>query len=344
MIPETISQLSEVLSDYLSSRLPDHPHVTVTNVKRSHLGGSRAMWSFDADWDGELAISKSLALRADESTCFREPEISLEKEYRVYKALEGTVIPVPKNYWYEGDTRWIGQPFVIREWMNGVESAFTEKNTVEQKRALLDHFVEILAAQHTLNWQDLDLDWLGVPRDTADCAPTVLDRWEKVVHRELLEPYPLMTAAMKWLRSNIPDEVDRIVLNQGQVGPGQFLFRDDRVVASLDWESAYLGDPMSDIAYFCLQVRLHVGDYTEHLLKRYSNLTSIPIRPDNIRFYTVFHVYWGGAACLVAINKFANGLMPSIHSPWLGMGGRPPAAGGPPRTFARRLARLLAEV
>jgi aminoglycoside phosphotransferase (APT) family kinase protein len=343
MDPQTIARLPEIIGAYLEGKLPEGGTIAISNVLRCAKGGSRAMWSFDAAFSRGAPLPPKLAIRADESTCFREPEITLEKEFRVYKALERTDVPVIANYWYEPDPRWIGQPFVIREWKDSVRAVFGDEMPVEQKRVVLDSFIEVLAAQHMLDWQALGLGWLGVPANASDCAMRILDIWESVVKREQLEPYPLMTAAMSWLRRNVPSQADRIVLNQGQVGPGQFLFRDDRVVASLDWESAYIGDPMSDIAYFAMQVRPHVGDYTDELLQRYSQLTGIPIRADSVRFYTVFHVYWGGHACLVAINKFVNHQSPSIHTAWLGMGGRPPAAGGPPRTFARGLARLLSE-
>ena len=331
---ETIQRLPEILAAYLSERLPSVRNVSVTNVVRSAGGGSRSMWFFDAAWEGEAPVAKQLIFRANESTCFRDAEASLEKEYRVFRALQETPIPVPANYWYERDPKWAGEDFVIRERVDG-DGSFRELPAPRQ-RAILDHFVELLAIQHNLDWEAMGLSFLGAPSDGADCARLVVETWERATKRELLEPQPVMTATMAWLKRNLPTAVDRIVLGQGQVGPGQFLHRDDRVVASLDWESAFIGDPMSDLAYLDFMVRPVIGDEAmAALIARYSELSGIPIRRDNVRFYTVFQSYWAVSACLAATNRFATGEMRKLQALTLGVQA--------PRSFLRRMQRIVRE-
>ncbi len=334
MEPDTIERLPEILQAYLQERLPDVRDLTVRNVRRSPGGNSRSMWFFDADWEGEAPISKRLMFRANESTCFRDEEASLEKEYRIFRALEATPIPVPANYWYERDPAWAGEDFVIRERIEG-ETNFHDLPAAEQ-RSILSHFVELLAVQHSLDWRAMGLDFLGAPQDGADCARLVVERWERATKRELLEPQPVMTATMAWLKRNLPTEVDRIVLGQGQVGPGQLLHREGRVVASLDWESGFIGDPMSDLAYLDFMVRPTIGDEAmEALLGRYVELSGIPLRRDTMRFYTVFQSYWAVSACLAAVNRFATGEMRKVQTLALGVRA--------PRSFLRRMERIVRE-
>src|SRR4029079_18211792 len=97
--------------------------------------------------------------------------------------------------------------------------------------------------------------FLGVPESPEAAAPRLVETWIAAVERELLEPSPLMAAAGAWLRRNVPHRADCIALCQGQVGPGQILYDGERVAGSTDWESAFLGDPMADIAYFDFSVR-----------------------------------------------------------------------------------------
>ena len=292
------------------------------------------MWFFDADWDGEAPIAKQLMFRANESTCFRDEEASLEKEYRVFRALQDTPVPVPANYWYERDPSWAGEDFVIRERVEGdtnLPRPARGKPAGDPRPLRRDPG----GAAH-LDWEAMGLSFLGAPKDGPACARMVVERWERATKRELLEPQPVMTATMAWLKRNLPTEVDRIVLGQGQVGPGQVLFRDDRVVASLDWESAFIGDPMSDLAYLDFMVRPLVGDeVVEGLITRYGELSGIPIRRDNMRFYTVFQSYWAVSACLAAVNRFATGEMRKTQTLVLGMAA--------PRSFLRRMERIVRE-
>ncbi|MBI4300926.1 MAG: phosphotransferase, partial [Chloroflexi bacterium] len=168
MEPETIARLDQVLAAYLAYRLPEVEDVRVSNVVRSTGGASRSQWFFDVSWRGEAPVSKTLTLRASECTCFRDSESSLEREYRIFKALEGSPVPVPRNYWYEDDPRWLGEPFVIRERIEARTSFAGEPP--ETKRRIIDHFVEILAAQHSMDWRKMGLSFLGASARTEDCA------------------------------------------------------------------------------------------------------------------------------------------------------------------------------
>ncbi|MBI4299545.1 MAG: hypothetical protein HY677_00285, partial [Chloroflexi bacterium] len=135
-------------------------------------------------------------------------------------------------------------------------------------------------------------------------------------------------------KRNMPREVDRIALCQGQVGPGQILYSDDRVVGSLDWESAFLGDPMADIAYFDFIVRPMMGDYVDVLLQRYEELSGLKIRPENVRFYSVFGSYWVSAICICGRNRVASGEMRKLQTANVGI--------RVPQSFMRRIAQVIA--
>jgi aminoglycoside phosphotransferase (APT) family kinase protein len=330
--PEQIRQLDEILAAYLRHKLPAVEGISVDKVERSTGGASRSQWFFDARWEGEAAVSKQLTLRTSECTCFRDEESSIEREYRIYKSLERSPVPVPTNYFYEDDPRWLGRPFVIRERLEGT-TAFVGA-TPEQQQRIVDQLIEVLAAQHLMDWDELGLSFLGAPEPGPDCALHLVDQWENVIRREQLEPSPLLTAAARWLRHRSPRVVDRISLCQGQVGPGQMLVRGDQLVGSLDWESAFLGDPMSDIAYLEYMLRPSMGDYVDQLLARYCDLTGLPIRKENIRFYLVFNSFWVTAICLAGRRRVASGEMPKLQTSYVGI--------SIPQGFMMRIAQVLA--
>ncbi len=319
MQTETISALPTIASRYLEHRLPSAGQVRVRDMKRGAIGSSRAMWFFHAEWDGEAEISHELAFRADESTCFRdEYEEGLDREFKVYQSLHETGIPVPRNYWYETDPAWIGEPFVIRELLPGRSNL--QNDPPGFQRRVLENFVDVLAAQHTLDWEKAGLSFLGAPDDPVSGGVALVDKWDRIAQSELLQPLPMASAVVTWLRAHLPTKADRISLNQGQVGPGQFLFDDEaRIVAQLDWEQAFLGDPMSDMAYFVFQVRPLVGDFVDDLLARYTERSGIPIREENLLFYSVFQSFWAVAHCWTGLNRFANNQHRQLQTLQLGL-------------------------
>lgn len=311
---EIVDTIPERLERYLATKLPDVRDIRISNLFRCPSGNSRAMWFFDADWTGDAPVSKTLTLRTNESTCFCEPEVSLEKEFRVYRTLEGTAVPVISNYWYEDDPSWFGDSFVIRERMEGVE---TSVNGVPQevKEAVLENFIEVLAAQHLLDWRQLGLDWLGVPAGPETCADELLETWIGVFCRDQVAPDPLLTAAAKQLRAMPKPAANRISLLQGQVGPNQLLWKDGKVLATLDWESCFLGDPISDLAFLTMNLEAHVAaEFVDSLFERYSALTGIPVERDHVAYYRKFQSFWCTVVTATGFSRFHTHVMPTVET------------------------------
>ena len=93
---------------------------------------------------------------------------------------------------------------------------------------------------------------------------------------------------------------------------------------------------MSDLAYLDFMVRPIIGDDAmEALIARYGELSGLPIRRDNMRFYTVFQSYWAVSACLAAVNRFSTREMRKTQTLTLGMAA--------PRSFLRRMERIVRE-
>jgi aminoglycoside phosphotransferase (APT) family kinase protein len=308
-----VDRMPDALHRYLSARLPHVSDVRIGPLTRSPGGSSRAMYFFDASWTGDATVSNTLALRMDESSTFKEPEISLHREFLVYRALMGTTVPIIDNYWYENDPSWLGQPFVIRQRVDDVHTSIDFASMAE-KQAILENFIEIIAAQHSLDWRALGLEFLGVPQTPDSFPGELLEKWVRVFRREQLGPDPLTAAGIAALSRQLPSHVSKIALLQGQVGPNQILWRDGKILASLDWESAMLGDPMADLAYFSLACRPHVGDeFVEHLLDRYSELTGTPIQRESFAFYTNFQLFWASVVATTSLNYFGTRHPPRLE-------------------------------
>jgi aminoglycoside phosphotransferase (APT) family kinase protein len=78
-----------------------------------------------------------------------------------------------------------------------------------------------------------------------------------------------------------------VVPIQSDTGPGNFMYRDGRVTAVVDWELSHWGDPMDDIAWLALRT---VQDTFTHLpdrLAEYVKLSGHKLDVDRVWYYRV---------------------------------------------------------
>ena len=110
-----------------------------------------------------------------------------------------------------------------------------------------------MADVHKLDWKKLGFSFLGVPKGGTDAVDRRIDYLEKFLNWTKEGPedsQPTLEAALKWLRENhyVPEHV---TLCWGDSRPPNTMYDQDfDVVAVLDWEMAFLGDPESDLAWF----------------------------------------------------------------------------------------------
>jgi aminoglycoside phosphotransferase (APT) family kinase protein len=157
----------------------------------------------------------------------------------------------------------------------------------EQVRVAKD-FIRNLAYVHRLDPAALDVPGLGPVRSAREHA---LARIEAIRERATLPDGtidPLVEFSADWLARNVPDYDGPVVLVQGDTGPGNFLYRDGRVSAVVDWELSHWGDPMDDIAWLSLRT---VQDTFTHLpdrLAEYVELSGHALDVDRVWYYRVF--------------------------------------------------------
>jgi len=113
------------------------------------------------------------------------------------------------------------------------------------------------------------------------------DRLAEVTH-ETGEQFPTLRRVGEWLRANAPEESETTLVH-GDYRPGNILFAGaerPRITGVLDWESAKLGDPLTELAYLLLRWR-DEGDPTPSLASiedRYDNEAMLQeLREDNER-------------------------------------------------------------
>lgn len=177
---------------------------------------------------------------------------AVEREYRVMKALADSGVPVPRMLDLCEDEQVIGTAFFVMQHVPGrlMGSRFAEHGSLEERRAINDDLVRVLARLHRVDWRAAGLEGFGRPdryfeRQTA--------RWAAQWEAARTEPAGDMEALRGWLEAHLPADGEAAIVH-GDYRLGNVLVHpvEPRVVAVLDWELATIGHPLADLAYLCV--------------------------------------------------------------------------------------------
>ena len=180
----------------------------------------------------------------------------IEREQRVMKALQGSPVPVPEVPVFCEDASVVGTPFYVMAYVRGRiirDPALAEMPAAERTPTWLAA-VATLADLHAIDWAARGLSDYGKP---ANYVSRQITRWSRQYHDSQPPPLAAMDWLMEWLPAHVPPEqpvaiahgdyrIDNLVLDPNA----------PRVLAVLDWELSTLGDPLTDLAYFCMPYHL----------------------------------------------------------------------------------------
>lgn len=239
------------IAEYLSYRMPHASDVVVEDLARIYGGSSQETYRLRVRWtEGGAPVDRALILR-------REPPSGLvvaerDLEYQVYRALEGSSIPVPKAYFLELDGRWLERPFFIMDMCAGkAGNPMAPDDPYEGKgdqvgRQFYRHLGTLAAIDH----RAVGLQNLRNGQDSTRLWEKELNHWEGILDAAETFVDPIARAAIRWLRRNPPPEASKPAIVHGDYRSGNFLSTaDGTITAILDWEMCHIGDPLEDIGW-----------------------------------------------------------------------------------------------
>jgi aminoglycoside phosphotransferase (APT) family kinase protein/putative sterol carrier protein len=223
--------------------------------------------------------------------------------------LAGSGVPVPRVRWLERDPDVLGGAFYVMDAVDGEVPSevpsyhvfgWVHEAAPERRARVWWNGLEMLARVHALDWRARGLGGLGEPgpgRDPIDRQLAYWDRYLALVRSEG-PPQPTLDATLAWLRANAFTP-RRVTLCWGDARLPNMMFRDDRVVAVLDWEMAFLGDPEADLGWWCFLDWANNEGYggphldgipgKEETLARYAELTAHPV--EHAHWHEVFAAF-----------------------------------------------------
>jgi aminoglycoside phosphotransferase (APT) family kinase protein len=269
------------LPDDLLDWIADVTGGVVVAALRVPGGASREAWFVDIERADGAAIP--LFLRYSRERPGRDSAFhDLRTEAAIFRALHGTGVTVPRTIGvhptYEA---------MLAERVDG-ETWFYRIEDPNEQVLVAQDFIRNLAALHRLDPATLDLPGL-LPVTTARLhALGEIDRMRVRVSARGGTVDPLVRISLGWLERKVPDYEAPVVLVQGDTGPGNFMYRDGRVTAVVDWELAHLGDPMDDIAWLSLRAVQDTFTQLPDRLREYERLSGHTVDVERVWYYRLF--------------------------------------------------------
>ena len=292
----------------------------VQDLARIPGGFSYETWSLRARWsDAAGPHAERLVMRRAPRGGVLEP-YDASKEFRVLRALEGTPVPAPRALWVEPTGSVLGTSFYLMELVEGeIPSPWDESIPAGARAAMHAAFVDALAELHRVDWAAHDLDFLGVPDDPTDPAALELERCRELLGRVALRPYPVLHEVIAWLDARRP-RCPRLTLVHDDYRMGNFVWRDGRIAAVLDWERTFIGDPMADVAFSRLEGLAGWCRVDGDAATRYVERSGIAIDEERVAFYGILEQLKATLVGLTGLKAFAEGRTADLRLVQIGRG------------------------
>ena len=214
------------LSPEMTSWIASETGAVRVSAERRSAGGSRAGFAVDIQRDD--GIEEALWLRMDLGYGpLSNTPFTLRREAAVYGSLQGTAVRVPHLVAvHPTDEAFLMRRVEGRNW-------FAEIKDPERAVAIASDFMaQIAAALHKIDPSAFHLPGFEQHKPVSAYVEDEIDIWERVHLDGAAEREPLVMMAAAWLRRHLPDDTGTsVVFVQGDTGPGNFMYRDDRVAA-----------------------------------------------------------------------------------------------------------------
>ncbi len=260
---DTAGRIITHLVPWISKKMPGASQLAISGIEKPGMGLSNETYLFTLTWEeagGKKTRDMVLRISPSERVF---PDYHLEHQFLVMKALRGTDVPVPEMYWMEKDVSVIGAPFYLMARLSGTMpkdypsyhgSGMFFNLPGDRRAALWNDSVDTLARINMIDWKTRGLDFLGVPGPGTGPIDRQLSYWKRYldwVKSDPAEEHPVLEKALAWLEEN-RYETERVGLCWGDARVGNILYSEPGhdIVAVLDWEMAFLGDPEADLAWF----------------------------------------------------------------------------------------------
>ncbi|HEX9333408.1 MAG TPA: phosphotransferase [Anaerolineales bacterium] len=212
--------------------------------------------------DGQ--VSRVIIRQPNEQTLKRNPHAA-ENEFKTLQLTKSLGLAAPTPYYLDQSGRIFSAPYLVIEYIDGKPEFASPP-----KADFIFQFAKHLAQIHSADCSNRDVSFL--PKGENECFETS--------HKQPLNVYPSLLDVGRIrdileAASPLPPRNASVLLH-GDYWPGNILWRDNTLVAVIDWEDAKLGDPLIDFAISRLDILSIFGiDVMQLFTHHYQSLMDI---------------------------------------------------------------------
>ena len=229
---------------------------------------------------------RSYVLRAKPMGKLLPSAHQVAREFQVMQALAQTDVPVPQMYHLSGDNSPLGTQFFVMELLDGNIHWDPALPILDSNRRtkMYTAMAETLAALHCVDPADVGLSDYGRAGNYFDRQ---VARWTKQYRAAETDKIADIDWVIDWLVDNIPSNDGQVRIVHGDFRMDNMMFSPDNccVIGLLDWELSTLGNPMADIAYQCMCLRLPQHGLVKGLAGIDRTALGIPSEQDYVAAY-----------------------------------------------------------
>jgi aminoglycoside phosphotransferase (APT) family kinase protein len=235
----------------------------------------RAAWFADLTQGGAV---RRYYVRGERGGNFREL-ITLAQEADVNRVLRRHGVPVPAIHGMIDDPH-----AIVMDRLPGRVNLATAVDDAERD-AVLDQYIEAMRRMHLIDVDELGAIGLPVPADNRAAALNMYSTGEANYRNAKSAPSPMIEFMWRWLQHNVPAGRDKRALIQADAA--QFLYENRTLTGLIDFEAAYVGDPVAEFAAMrSRDCEEPLGDIAR-IARKYEKATGDQIDKDAVEFHTV---------------------------------------------------------
>ena len=299
----------DTLEDYLRKRFPQLSDLRVTGFQALNGGLQKLTILFETSQP--VCGVQSLVLRAEQSDRFLALDLGgIVDEFAIVQLVFEAGIPAAEPLWCEADPGALGRRFLVSRRVEGINygsAVGVDDMPDEVARA----FVELLVKLHSFPVRQHHEGLLRTPLARwLKCESLAANTLENVFYwRRMLDGFthsasPALEAICAWLVANVPPTEAPVCLLHCDYGPHNALVEGHRISALLDWESARIGDPAEDLAFFLERTAGKVD--RDEAIGWYEQAGGQQIDEFRLRYFELFSLLKVFVACLGSNALYAK--------------------------------------
>ncbi|MBR0899162.1 phosphotransferase family protein [Bradyrhizobium tropiciagri] len=281
--------------------------VNIDGFERKSSGFSWITYSFVTSTTA--GTSRRLILRVGPPNGLFAPYSVLPQVYAL-QSLSGTRVPVPGLVSFDQGGSELGCPFFVCEHVEGDVPVPWAGSKLDEghRRDIAGQFIAILGELHRLDFRGTQLASLHGGAEERDEVRAIAG-WRASLARPTARYYPLLDWGGRWLLDNCPLPPRRTIVH-GDYRIGNFLEREKRITAILDWELVHLGDPHEDLAWALVPTfngrskKLYGVLEREEVVDCYQRASGVQISAKSLAYYEAFALYQAAAIQMRAVRAF----------------------------------------